>query len=71
MPPAAHSHDHVHGHSHGPAHAHSHGPAHRHPAATPAFSLLRLSVWQRLAIVLPLAALLWAGTLWVIAGSAS
>lgn len=65
MPPAAHSHDHVHGH----LHTHSHGP-HRHPAATPAFSLLRLSVWQRLAIALPLAALLWAGALWVIAGSA-
>ena len=61
MPPAAHSHDHL--------HTHSHGHAHRHPAARPALSLLRLSVWQRLAIVLPLAALLWAGTLWVIAGS--
>jgi len=66
MPPAAHSHDHPHSH----VHTHSHGSAHRHPAATPAFSLLRLSVWQRLMIALPLAALLWAGTLWVIAGSA-
>jgi len=65
MPPAAHSYDQAHTHSHG----HSHGTAHRHPAAVPAFSLLRLSVWQRLAIAVPLAALLWAGTLWVIAGS--
>lgn len=62
MPPAVHSQDH--------SHNHSHGHAHRHPPARPTLSLLRLSVWQRLAIALPLAVLLWAGTLWVIAGSA-
>lgn len=62
MPSAAHSHDY--------SHNHSHAHAHRHPPAKPALSLLRLSVWQRLAIALPLAALLWAGTLWVIAGRA-
>ncbi len=37
----------------------------------PAVSLLRLSVWQRLAIVVPLAALLWAAALWVLAGGNS
>lgn len=35
--------------------------------AAPGFSLLRLSIWQRLAIALPLTVLLWAATLAVIA----
>ncbi|MBS9479268.1 hypothetical protein KIP89_19345 [Ancylobacter sp. VKM B-3255] len=52
-------------HAHAHPHAHSHGPHQRHPAAEPGFSLLRLSVWQRLAIAAPLAALLWAGALLV------
>lgn len=59
----AHSHAHVHPHHH-----HAHGPGRRHPAARPGLSLLRLAVWQRLALVLPLAALIWALALAVIWG---
>lgn len=55
----------VHGHPH---HHHAHGPGRRHPAARPGLSLLRLAVWQRLALVLPLAALIWALALAVIWG---
>jgi len=72
----SHVHDHSHGHSHGHGtqagaagsahHRHSHAPGERHPAARPGFSLLRLSAWQRLAIALPLAALIWAAALAVI-----
>ncbi len=66
------AHDHgpePHGHAHRPhVHVHSHGPGHRHPAARPGFSFLRLSVWQRLVIVLPLAAVIWALALAVIWG---
>lgn len=77
----AHSHGHVHHHEHhgGPrepvahdlsAHHvhghHSHAAGERHPAARPGFSLLRLSAWQRLAIAVPLAGLLWAAALAVI-----
>ncbi|MCK0208215.1 hypothetical protein MWN33_09245 [Starkeya koreensis] len=54
-----------HGHSHD-RHHHSHGAGERHPAARPAFSLLRLSALQRLAIALPLAGLIWAAALAVI-----
>lgn len=65
-----HSHDHAHNHAHSHAHAahhgHSHAPGERHPAARPGFSLLRLSAVQRLAIALPLAALVWAAALAVI-----
>lgn len=61
----SHSHDH-HGHQHGHGHhAHEH-PAHgHHPhehgplAAAPTFSLLRLSVWQRLAGAALLLSVLW------------
>lgn len=86
-PRTAHAHDHSHGHDHAHdrghndghgeahrhshSHTHSHGAGHLHPAAKPAPSLLRLSAWQRLGIVLPLAVLLWAATLWVIQGGAS
>lgn len=70
----AHGHapDHVHGapaqaHAH-LHHHHAHGPGRRHPAARPGLSLLRLAVWQRLALVLPLAALIWALALAVIWG---
>ncbi|TSJ60553.1 hypothetical protein FO470_17550 [Starkeya sp. 3C] len=62
------AHDHA-PHDHGHAH-HSHAAGERHPAARPGFSLLRLSVWQRLAIALPLAALLWAAALAVIGAGA-
>ncbi|QIB32254.1 hypothetical protein [Ancylobacter pratisalsi] len=55
------------GHSH--SHSHSHGPGRRHPPARPPLSLLRLSAWQRLVIVVPLAALLWAAALWVMHGA--
>jgi hypothetical protein len=45
---------------------HSHAAGERHPPARPGFSLLRLSALQRLAIALPLAAVLWAMALAVI-----
>jgi ABC-type nickel/cobalt efflux system permease component RcnA len=73
-----HRHEHAHGaaHDHAPDahthvhrhHAHAHGPGRRHPAARPGFSFLRLSVWQRLLLVLPLAGLIWALALAVIWG---
>ncbi|MDQ0510420.1 hypothetical protein [Ancylobacter amanitiformis] len=80
-PDHGHAHDHGHGeegvaipahragasHSHSPSHRHSHGPGRRHPPARPGFSLLRLSAVQRLAIALPLAALIWALALAVLA----
>lgn len=56
-------------HTHSHSHSHSHGPGLRHPAARPSLSLLRLSAWQRLAIVIPLAVLLWAAALWVMHGA--
>ena len=46
---------HHHGHHHG--HGHPHG--HRVVAAAPTFSLLRLSVWQRLTGSAALLGLLW------------
>lgn len=75
-----HAHDHDHGHDHGHAHGssdvregaapphrhHSHAAGERHPPARPGFSLLRLSAVQRVAIALPLAAVLWAMALAVI-----
>lgn len=61
---------HLHDHGHAHAHHHSHAEGERHPAARPGFSLLRLSAVQRLAIALPLAALLWAAALAVIWGGA-
>ncbi|MBS7555511.1 hypothetical protein KHC23_17895 [Ancylobacter dichloromethanicus] len=54
-----------HGHRH-----HAHAAGERHPPARPGFSLLRLSALQRLAIALPLAALLWAMALAVIGAGA-
>lgn len=66
--PGAHAHVHRHhAHAHG-HHAHAHGPGRRHPAARPGFSFLRLSVWQRLLLVLPLAGVIWALALAVIWG---
>ncbi|WAC29073.1 hypothetical protein [Ancylobacter sp. SL191] len=69
---SAHRHAHGHGSAHTHAlhhgHSHSHAPGQRHPMAEPGFSLLRLSVWQRLAIALPLTVLLWAAAIAVISG---
>jgi len=69
-PPPAGSHDHVHGHDHG--HGHAHSPALRQVRrAAPPASLLRASLVQRLAIAVPVAALLWALALWVLQGGAA
>lgn len=57
---------HAHAHSRHPHAHHSHRPGERHPIAAPGFSLLRLSVWQRLALVIPLAWALWVCALLVI-----
>ncbi|WP_371347486.1 hypothetical protein [Ancylobacter sp. IITR112] len=68
-----HGHPQDHGASPGAVHLrrhHSHAEGERHPAARPGFSLLRLSALQRLAIALPLAALLWAMALAVIGAGA-
>lgn len=70
---ASHARHHLHGehsnrhhaHSH---HGHAHAPGERHPMAAPGFSLLRLSIWQRLAIALPLTVVLWAAAIAVISG---
>ena len=43
-------------------HHHHHG--HIHPPAPIGASLLRLSVWQRLAIAVALIALMWAASFW-------
>jgi hypothetical protein len=43
-------------------HHHHHG--HIHPPAAIGVSLLRLSVWQRLAIAAALIVLMWAAALW-------
>ncbi|HZH12017.1 MAG TPA: hypothetical protein VEZ24_16820 [Microvirga sp.] len=45
-----------HSHHH---HGHHHGHEHRALAATPGFSLLRLSVWQRLTGAAALLSVLW------------
>lgn len=59
------------GHAHSAhRHHHSHAAGERHPSVRPGFSLLRLSALQRLAIALPLAALLWAMALAVIGAGA-
>jgi len=48
---------------HHSAHAHHH-PGHGHPPARVAPSLLRLSVWQRLAIAAGLSTLMWLIVYW-------
>jgi len=61
-----HEHGHSHGHSHGHAHD-GHGHHHHEPAprsGPSGFSLISLSGWARLGLVLPLLALLWLLTLW-------
>ncbi|MCG7394428.1 hypothetical protein MHY87_16105 [Microvirga sp. ACRRW] len=46
-------------HSHSHSHGHQHGHEHRPLAAAPTFSLLRLSVWQRLVGASVVLAALW------------
>jgi hypothetical protein len=46
-------------------HTHHHHPGRGHPAALTA-SMLRLSVWQRLAIAAVAIALLWAAAFWAL-----
>jgi hypothetical protein len=43
---------------------HHHHPGHVHPPAAVAPSLLRLSVWQRLAITGALIVLMWLAVFW-------
>ena len=75
----SHDHDHAghghHDHSHGHGHDHTHGHGHAHGAAmqfarpqsaVPAFSLLTLSVWQRLAGASALIFVLWLIVLWAL-----
>jgi hypothetical protein len=46
-------------------HAHDHGTSHHHRAGlAPRFSLMRLSLPQRLALVVPALAVLWLGAFW-------
>ena len=69
---AAHAHAHAHAHDHGddPAHGHTHHHGHgadggADRAALP-FSLLMAGVWQRLAGVAGLLALLWLAVAWAL-----
>ncbi|WP_428031112.1 hypothetical protein [Ancylobacter sp.] len=62
----AHGHDHPHTQARPSHRHHAHAAGERHPPARPAFSLLRLSALQRLAIAVPLAAFLWIMALAVI-----
>lgn len=52
---------HHHGHSH-----HHHHPGQGHPPVTAHPSILRMSVWGRLAFAAALIALLWASAVWAI-----
>lgn len=72
-----HSHDpaHEHGHAGHAAHAHGGHASHGHtskPAAAPAahmaWSVLSLSVFQRLLLVAPMLVCLWLAVVWAIAG---
>jgi len=47
-------------------HPHTHAPGERHPHATVPPSLLRLSIFERLAIVALLAMVLWCAVIWAI-----
>ena len=74
-PPHAHAAHHAHGHGHGHSHSHSHGHGHgpAHPPQSvnrgigPEFSLIRLSVMQRLALTLGPIFLLWLLLGWALA----
>jgi hypothetical protein len=46
--------------------SHHHHPGDIHPPAAVAPSLLRLSVWRRLAVAAALTALLWLAVLWAL-----
>jgi hypothetical protein len=63
---ASHS-DHAHadhaGHAHLHADPHTHGPDSPHPAQSPPWSILRMTLWGRLAVALALSAGLWAAVL--------
>ncbi|MBN8964948.1 MAG: hypothetical protein J0H89_06100 [Rhizobiales bacterium] len=45
-------------------HRHHHPPGQGHTPAAAGASLLRLSVWQRLAVAAVAVAVLWAATFW-------
>jgi hypothetical protein len=60
---ASHSHSHSHGHSHSHARTSLSGT----PALVPDFSLLRLSMPQRVALALLPTAVMWALLLWAFA----
>jgi len=73
----AHAHDHSHDHGHAGHAAHAHGghASHGHapsPAAAPAahmaWSVLSLSVFQRVLLVAPMLVCLWLAVVWAIAG---
>ena len=73
----AHAHDHSHDHAHAGHAVHAHGghASHGHaasPAAAPAahmaWSVLSLSVFQRLLLVAPMLVCLWLAVVWAIAG---
>jgi hypothetical protein len=48
-------------------HAHHHHPDRGHPPAAVAGSILRLSVWARLAVAVLAIVLLWTAVIWAIA----
>jgi len=67
-----HSHDHAHDHGHAgqaahASHSHAASPA-AAPAAHMAWSVLSLSVFQRLLLVAPMLVCLWLAVVWAIAG---
>jgi hypothetical protein len=45
---------------------HTHAPGERHPHATVPTSLLRLSIFERLAIAALLAMVLWGAVIWAV-----
>ncbi|QEI06984.1 hypothetical protein FXN63_14905 [Pigmentiphaga aceris] len=68
-----HAHDHAHDHGHGAQAGHvQHATHHVHvapaPAAHMAWSVLSLSVFQRLLLVAPMLVCLWLAVVWAIAG---
>jgi ABC-type Zn2+ transport system substrate-binding protein/surface adhesin len=62
LPHSGHDHDHDHDHDHGGArtHAHGHGSASPHPAQVVPWSILRMTVWSRLAAAVAVSTGLWA-----------
>jgi hypothetical protein len=45
---------------------HHHHPGHAHPPVAVSLSLLRLSVWERLAVAAVMIAVLWGAVFWAI-----